>query len=118
MNGQTQEQVVVVVTTVLYQRKDGTNYAARIVPLGLTGYGNTPDAAVRKVKRMFHSAVQAHRQCGDLVAWLDQSKLQWAWRSKYTGKLPIEDAIAGGTSHVGNDWKQLEHLEMPFSMAA
>jgi hypothetical protein len=39
--------------------KTGDFYAARILPMGLTGYGDSEEAAIVKVKRMFGAATIA-----------------------------------------------------------
>lgn len=60
--------------------------------LGLTGYGETGDYALTKVKRMLASAVQAHRDLGSdvFVAWLNRSGVQWWPASQYDGPISVE----------------------------
>lgn len=89
------ERKVVVVASPAYLRdKESDRFAARIKPLGLTAYGDSLDEVSRKVKRMFASAVSAHRAKGDLEAWLDNSGLEWSWLDEYAGDAPIEYADA------------------------
>ena len=85
--------VVIVSTEQLYDEEVGA-YVARIAPLGLTGYGDTQDAALRKVKRMFASVTGFHRSKGDLEEWLNGSGLEWHHLSEYRGSIPIEEVYA------------------------
>ena len=85
-----QRRVVVLVTPRVLTNSTTGQHAARILELGLTGYGWTHDEALRKVKRMYVSAVYAHRELGTLEAWLDGSGLEWSWYDEYKGVLPVE----------------------------
>ena len=71
--------VVVLVSPKMLTHQPTGTHAARLVPLGLTAYGKTQDEALLKVKRMFQSAVGAHREQGTLEAWLNRSGLIWYW---------------------------------------
>ena len=71
--------------------KTGT-CAARVLPLGVTAYGETQNKAFDKVVRMVTSAVKAHRKCGDVADWLDNCGVTWSWESDYKGPLPIGHA--------------------------
>ena len=82
--------VVVIVSPVFLYCKEINTFAAHVKSLGLTGYGDTEDAASRRVKTMFADAVQAHRMRGDLAEWLDRSGLEWSWFDEYEGDNPVE----------------------------
>ena len=81
----------------LHSREVGL-FAARIMPMGLTGYGHTKEEATRKVKRMFAAMVKAHRLMGDLEQWLDRSDTEWHWLDEYSGDVPVEypEAVENG----------------------
>ena len=96
-------RVVAVVTVQLFKRRHGSTFAARCQPLGLTAYGEYPDQAVAKMKRMYGAAVRAHRECGSLASWLNESELQWAWENEYKGDLPVERAEPHPKSYIQND---------------
>lgn len=83
--------VVIVSLAFLYNKKINT-FAVRVKPLGITAYGDTEDAASRRVKTMFADAVQAHRMRGDLAEWLNKSGLEWSWLDEYKGDNPVEHA--------------------------
>ena len=85
-------KVVVIVSPVFLYSKELDTFAARVKPLGITAYGDTEDAASRRVKTMFADAVQAHRMRGDLAEWLDKSGLKWSWFDEYDGDAPVEHA--------------------------
>ena len=89
-------RVVVLVTPDNLRESRTGIHAARVPQLGLTAYGDSVDEALRKLKRMYASAVEAHRQCGTLTKWLDDSGLTWCHEHEYTGLIPIEDAKASG----------------------
>lgn len=83
-------KVVVIVSPEIRHNEVVGRFTARIVPIGLTGYGDDEDAALAKVKRMFASWVDAHRAKGDLVEWLNRSGLEWDWDDEYDGALERE----------------------------
>ena len=83
-------KVVVMVTPEFLHDEDRNLFAARIRPLGLTGYGESLDAASVKIKRMFAAWVKGHRIIGDLEEWLDKSGLEWHWLDEYAGNMPVE----------------------------
>ena len=87
-----ERKVVVIVSPVFLYSKELDTFAARVKPLGITAYGDTEDAASRRVKTMFADAVQAHRMRGDLPEWLDKSGLKWSWFDEYDGDAPVEHA--------------------------
>ena len=89
-----ERKVVVMVSPTYLHDKESGRFAARIKPLGLTAYGDSRDEALRKVRRMFASAVSAHRLKGDLKEWLDRSGLEWSWLDEYAGDAPVEFADA------------------------
>ena len=93
-------KVVVMVSPAYLRDKESNRFAARIQPLGLTAYGDSLDEVSRKVKRMFASAVSAHRAKGDLEAWLDNSGLDWSWLDEYAGDAPVEYADADSESRA------------------
>ena len=95
-----ERKVVVMVSPAYLRDRESNRFAARIRPLGLTAYGDSLDEVSRKVKRMFASAVSAHREKGDLEAWLDNSGLDWSWLDEYAGDAPIEYADADGESRA------------------
>ena len=83
-------KVVVMVTPEFLHDEDRNLFAARIRPLGLTGYGESWDAASVKIKRMFAAWVKGHRIIGDLEEWLEKSGLEWHWLDEYAGDMPVE----------------------------
>ena len=101
--------VVMVVPTHLHDEESG-RFAARIKPLGLTAYGNSRDESLRKVRRMFASAVSAHREKGDLEGWLDGSGLEWSWLDEYAGEAPVEyaDAPEEARSSQPPNWRDFD----------
>jgi hypothetical protein len=91
-----ERKVIAMISPLYLHNKETDTFAARITPLGLTAYGNSQDEATRKVKRMFASAVAAHRSKGDLEDWLSESGLEWHWLDEYDGDTPVEDAWVTG----------------------
>ena len=104
-------KVVVIVSPVFLYSKELDTFAAHVKSLGITGYGDTEDAASRRVKTMFADAVQAHRMRGDLAEWLDKSGLKWSWFDEYDGDNPVEHARGAVTkqspqpSRVPTPWQ-------------
>lgn len=79
-------------------------YAARILELGVTAYGETAYEAVQKVKLMYASAVRVHRGLGTLEDWLDRSGLKWGWDDEYDGTFgPVETDNYVGTAALNWD---------------
>lgn len=113
-----ERKVVVIVSPAFLYCKEINTFAAHVKPLGLTGYGDTEDAASRRVKAMFADAVQAHRARGDLAEWLDKSGLEWSWFDEYKGDNPVEHtrgavekpAVSGVTATVS--WRDYDALAM------
>ena len=105
-----ESKVVVMVSPAHMHDKESGRFAARIKPLGLTAYGNSRDESLRKVRRMFASAVSAHRSKGDLKEWLDGSGLEWCWLSEYKGDAPVEyaDAPEVARSSQSANWRDLD----------
>ena len=50
-----------------------TSYAGRLKRIGLTGYGDTPEAAEERVKQMFGFLVRMLRKNGTLPVFLERS---------------------------------------------
>ena len=82
--------VAVVSPEYLYNEEEGV-HAARIRPLGITGYGRSEDEAAAKIKRMFAAMVNAHREHGSLEKWLNEPGIEWHWHDQYEGDTPVED---------------------------
>lgn len=89
------EVVVMVRLTTRQPTDDAPFYAVRIPEMGLTGYGDSEDEATQRVKKMFASMVDDHREKGTLENMLDASGLEWCWRHDYRGRLPVEQVGAG-----------------------
>ncbi len=87
-----ERRVVALVSPKMLANSKTGMHAARILELGLTAYGSTTDEALQKVKRMYASAVRAHRELGTLVEWLNLSGLEWHWEDNYKGEQPVLDA--------------------------
>ena len=83
-------KVVVMVTPEFLHNEDMNLFAARIRPLGLTGYGESREAASVKIKRMFAAWVKGNRIVGTLEERLDASGLEWHWLDEYNGDKPVE----------------------------
>ena len=83
-------KVVVMVTPEFLHNEDMNLFAARIRPLGLTGYGESREAASVKIKRMFAAWVKGNRIVGVLEERLDASGLEWHWLDEYNGDKPVE----------------------------
>ena len=83
-------KVVVMVTPEFLHNEDLNLFAARITPLGLTGYGESRDAASAKIKRMFAAWVKGRRIVGDLEERLNISGLEWHWLDEYSGDNSVE----------------------------
>ena len=83
-------KVVVIVTPEFLHNEDLNLFAARIRPLGLTGYGENRDAASVKIKRLFASWVKGCRILGNLEERLNTSGLEWHWLDEYVGDKPVE----------------------------
>ena len=117
-------KVVVIVTPEFFHNEDLNLFAARIRPLGLTGYGENTDVASAKVKRMFASWVRGRRLVGDLEVRLNASGLEWHWFDEYDGDLPVEmihslptpsESEAADKTHASTDWR---HTPREVGMAA
>ncbi|MDP2661948.1 MAG: hypothetical protein Q8R28_14580 [Dehalococcoidia bacterium] len=113
----TERRVVALVSPKMLTNSKTGMHAARILELGLTAYSGTPDEALQKVKRMYASAVRAHRELGTLEDWLSLSGLEWYWEDDYEGVTPVVDADdrvqagrlrgqkkAAVASHNAGDW--------------
>ena len=107
-------KVVVMVTPEFLHNEDLNLFAARIRPLGLTGYGEGRDAASVKIKRMFAAWVKGRRLLGDLEERLNASGLEWHWLDEYDGDKPVEmlqsakpqgEATAVETATISTDWR-------------
>jgi hypothetical protein len=109
-------RVVVVVKPRVLHNAALKTYAARIPELGLTGYGDTHESALQKMKQMVTTAVEAHRQKADLAAWLDRSGVKWFWREDYAGALPADEGDGGDTAaFMGhNEWQDV-NSELPIA---
>ena len=113
-----ERKVVVIVSPVFLYSKELDTFAARVKPLGITAYGDTEDAASRRVKTMFADAVQAHRMRGDLADWLDKSGLEWSWLDEYDGDAPVEHARGAAAKKVASggvlfaSWRDYDALGM------
>ncbi len=106
-----QRRVVVVVAPRVLTNSTTGQHAARILGLGLTGYGWTHEEALAKVKRMYVSAVYAHRDLGTLEAWLDRSGLKWSWEDEYKGVLPVEYVgVVDNDSKAAGRWQERPEL--------
>lgn len=111
-------KVVVIVSPVFLYSKELDTFAAHVKSLGITGYGDTEDAASRRVKTMFADAVQAHRMRGDLAEWLDKSGLEWSWFDEYDGDAPVEHARGAVAKKAASDtvsfasWRDYDALGM------
>lgn len=71
---------VVVLAQPRFRQNTVTNlYAADIRELGLVATGATPEEALQRLVQMFAGAVASRRKVGRLVAWLDDSGLEWHW---------------------------------------
>ncbi len=117
-------KVVVIVTPEFLHNEELNLFAARIKPLGLTGYGENTDAASAKIKRMFASWVKGRRLVGDLEERLDSSGLEWYWFDEYDGSLPVEmvqsslppnESAVAKVAPVSTDWR---HTPREVGMAA
>ncbi|MCX6020896.1 MAG: hypothetical protein NTZ05_04040, partial [Chloroflexi bacterium] len=75
-------------------------YAAIFPKLGLAAYGRSEDEAFAKLKKVFDTAVRAHRQAGILASWLTESEANWCWERDYNGETPVENA--DGTPRMVN----------------
>lgn len=82
-------RVVVLVKPQLLTNDNTGRHAARILELGLTGYGATEEEALSKATQMYASAVHVHRELGTLQDWLSRSGLRWCWADEYDGPLPV-----------------------------
>lgn len=107
-------KVVVMVTPEFLHNEDLNLFAARIRPLGLTGYGESRDAASVKIKRMFAAWVKGCRIFGDLEERLNASGLEWHWLDEYEGNKPVEmvqsamprrKATAANVSTTSMNWR-------------
>ena len=84
------QQVVVVVKPYIQYDKVVNKYTARIPELGLTGYADSREKALAKVKKLYASWVHAHRWNNDLIPCLSRSSLRWWLLEDYEGELEIE----------------------------
>lgn len=116
-----ERRVVVLVSAKMLTNSETGRHAARILELGLTAYGETADEALRKVKRMYASVVQAHRELGMLEDWLNRTGLNWFWEDEYKGAIPVEDAdkvtltskrALHAESKIANPWSEVHELRM------
>ena len=82
------ETIVALVQIEVIQNHSQGYIAGRILPLGLTGYGEDPEAAMRCVKRMFNAFVHAHREKGTLEDRMNRSGLEWYWLDQYPSDKP------------------------------
>ena len=82
--------VVAIVSPEIQYDEVVEKYTARINELGVTGYGDTKEKALSRVKDLYGSWVSAHRYNEDLVEYLDRSGITWCWKEDYIGDLEIE----------------------------
>ena len=78
-------KVVILVSPTLEYVESVRRHAARIKGMGLTGYGDNDEQALKKVRLMLSSWVNAHRMNNDLVEWLDRSGVEWYWDDEFQG---------------------------------
>ena len=103
-----EKQQLVVVATPLERKhtRDNKIFVCRMRELGLTAYGNTPEEAETKVKRMFATWVGLNRESGTLESCLNESKLSWWHENNYDGATPYEVILVEGGVKVVNPKKK------------
>lgn len=92
------ETIVAIVSPEIEYDEVVEGYTARINELGITGYGNSEENALSRVKVMFGSWVHAHRYNNDLIECLEQSGLEWCLQPDYAGHLEIEYVVTPQSS--------------------
>ena len=94
-------KVVVKTTISIETREDGKMFAGRLMELGLTSYGRTPNEASKAVKRQFHRIIDEYRKMGLLVLEkrLNEIGVEWCWLDEYTdADTPVEDTTPGAAA--------------------
>ena len=86
------QQVVVQVKCRIERHEQSGFFAARILELGLTGYGPSEDDAIEDCKLIFRRFIHAYRNAGNLDSVLTRAGVQWYPRDEYpTDSLVPED---------------------------
>lgn len=67
------QKVIVLALPKVITSSAAAPYVARLSSLGLTAYGDTLDASLQKLERMFLTTINAHRNDETLEEWLDNS---------------------------------------------
>lgn len=89
-------KVVIIVTPRVSKDRSTRTFMAAIPEMGLVGYGDSHDDAVRRVNALVDVAVRAHRKSRTLARWLDRSGLAWWWLGDHPDDLLVEYANGKG----------------------
>ena len=76
-------KVVVISPVTTFLDSDWELHVARFRELGLTSYGKTEDAALRRLKKNFREFIHVLRKNGVLEETLDKLNVRWYWADEY-----------------------------------
>ena len=79
--------VVICKVTMAYNEK-AQLHAARFAELGLTSFGDTPQQAVQRLKKLFKTFIHTQRELGVLEQRLNELEVEWYWHDEYPAEKP------------------------------
>lgn len=79
--------VVISPLTTAYNEEERL-HAARFAEMGLTSFGDNPEQAVRRLKKLFNTFINSHRSLGVLEETLNRLGVKWYWADEYPEEGP------------------------------
>lgn len=66
----------------------GELHAASFPSMGLTSFGDTPEVALKRLKRLFRAFIDTQRRLGILEETLNRLGVEWYWEDEYPADAP------------------------------